>query len=63
MKDRDAGYEYINGIIMDSDIQIGSSCEANDSFRNAAYLTTTSVDDWGRLHQLHSTSTNFIAEK
>ena len=44
MKYRDAGYEYMNGIILTSDIHIVSSCKADDSLINATYLITTSMD-------------------
>ena len=44
MKYRDAGYEYMNGIILTSDIYIVSSCAADDSLINATYLITTSID-------------------
>ena len=44
MKYRDAGYEYMNGIILTSDIYIVSQCEADDGLINATYLITTSID-------------------
>ena len=44
MKNRDAGYEYVNWIILTSDIHIVNSCKADDSLINATYLITTSTD-------------------
>jgi len=44
MKNRDAVYGYVNRIILTSDIHTVRSCEADDSFINATYLITTSVD-------------------
>jgi hypothetical protein len=44
MKCRDAGKEYMNPIILTSDIHIVSSCEADDSLINATYLITNSID-------------------
>jgi hypothetical protein len=41
MKKRDAGYEYMNGIILTGDIHIVKSCGADDSLINATYLITT----------------------
>jgi len=35
MKNKDAGYDYMNGIILTSDIHTVSSCEAEDSRINA----------------------------
>jgi len=44
MKNKDAGYDNMNGIISTNDIGTVSSCDAEDSLVNATYLITTSID-------------------
>jgi len=44
MKNKDAGYDYMYGIISTSDINTVSSFEADDIFIIATYLIATSVD-------------------
>jgi len=65
MKNKDAGYDYMNGIISTSDIHTVSSCEAEDSLVNATYLITTSIDiNWSEKVTLIALSKHAIfAEK
>jgi hypothetical protein len=44
MKNSDAIYEYMKGIILYNGIHIVSLCEADDSLINATHLITASVD-------------------
>jgi len=44
MKIRNTRKEYMNGIILTSDIHIVSCCEADGSLKNATYFITTSID-------------------